>query len=247
MEKISAIVTTYNYAHWLPDALNSLLAQTFPLHEIIIVDDGSTDNTHEVAEGMIHAASEGPAEKRMGACPKMSYIHQANQGLAVARNTGIAASTGSHILILDADDRVALSFAAKCVTVLRRNPYLSGVYTWQAWFGTGEFSLGQVFKNPTWNMASLIRGNSMNDCMIYDRRVWEDCRESNGYGYNSRMWGWCGYEFAIHAGSLGHKFEVLPEPLYFWRRGHESLGGRAWAKRDELFALIRSIHPELYR
>lgn len=247
METISAIVTAYNYATYLVEALDCLLGQTFPLHEIIVVDDASTDNTQEVAEGMFDAAAQGDPTKRLTPLPEMKYIlHAENQGLPVARNTGITESTGDCILILDADDRLALEFAAKCMDFLHSNPNLSGVYTWQKWFGTPEFSLGQVYKNPPWDFQSLLYGNMMNDCSLYRREVWEDCQRSNGHGYNPKMWGWCGYEFYIHAGKLGHKFGLLEEPLYFYRRGHETLGGRAWGHREELTARIRQLHPELY-
>lgn len=252
MEQISAIITTYNYQNYLPEALSSLLAQTFPLHEIIVVDDGSTDNTRELVQAMMGAVAEGDPSKRLTPKPKMVYIYQENQGLAVARNTGIAKATGSHILILDADDRVSLCFAAKCTELLRRNSGLSGAYTWQAWFGIPEFSLGQVHKNGGWNFQGLTKGNYMNDCSLYKIKVWEDVALSNGYGYDPDMWGWCGWEFYIHAGKLGHTWGLVEEPLYFWRRGHKAgdgqptLGGRAWQKRGELMSKIMSKHPELY-
>lgn len=254
METVSAIVTAYNYAHYLPDALNCLLAQTFPLHEIIVVNDASTDNTEEVASGMIDAASKSPGDKRITPIPSMTLVsHIENQGLPVARNTGIAQSTGSHILILDADDAVSLSFVEKCIAFLRSNPSWSGVYTWQKWFGSPEFCLGQVNKNPPWNYSSLLGGNFMNDCSLYKRGVWKDIRARNGYGYDPDMWGWCGWEFYIHAGKLGHEWGLVPEPLYWWRRGHKAeggqptLGGRAWGNKAELFGKIRSKHPGLYK
>ncbi len=254
LEKISAIVTAYNYAHYLPDALNSLLGQTFPLHEIIVVDDASTDNTQELVEGLFDAAAHGPLDKRLTPVPEMKYIlHQENYGLPVARNTGIAASTGDYILILDADDRVSLYFAETCITFLRSQPHLSGAYTWQKWFGMPEFSLGQVYKNPPWDFRSLPHGNFMNDCSLYERKTWEDVRHYNGHGYDPTMWGWCGWEFYIHAGKLGHEWGLIEEPLYFWRRGHETrdgqptLGGRAWGKREELLAKIHAKHSELYK
>lgn len=254
MEKISAIVTIHNWACYLPEALNCLLAQTFHLHEIIVVDDASTDNTQEVAQGMFHAAAEGDPEKRLTPLPNMKYLlHAENRGLPVARNTGIEHATGSHILILDADDRVALCFTEKCVELLRQNLRLAGAYTWQKWFGIGEFSLGQVHKNGGWDFRGLPHGNFMNDCSLYKRQVWEDVKASNGYGYDPEMWGWCGWEFYIHAGKLGYEWGLVPEPLYWWRRGHTTqdgqptLGGRAWGKREELMAKIHRKHPELYK
>jgi glycosyltransferase involved in cell wall biosynthesis len=93
MPRVSAIVPCYNGAHFLPDALDSALAQTFADYELLVIDDGSTDNTAEVA-GDYSARHPG----------RVRYIHQENKGLAVARNTAIAAARGDLLALLDCDD-----------------------------------------------------------------------------------------------------------------------------------------------
>ncbi len=89
MPKISVIIPSYNCAAYLATAVESVLAQTYTDHEIIVVDDGSTDTT---------AAAIAPYLDRV------QFIRQANKGLPGARNTGIRASTGELIALLDADD-----------------------------------------------------------------------------------------------------------------------------------------------
>lgn len=89
MQKISVIIPTYNYAHFIAEAVESVLAQTFPIFEIIVVDDGSSDNTEEII-------------KQFG--DKVKYIRQKNGGVGLARNTGVKNSTGDFIAFLDADD-----------------------------------------------------------------------------------------------------------------------------------------------
>lgn len=88
---ISAIITGYNYARFLPAAIESVLAQTRVPEEIIVVDDGSTDNTAEVVG---RYADRG-----------VRYIFRQNGGVSAARNTGIRASKGDLIAFLDGDDR----------------------------------------------------------------------------------------------------------------------------------------------
>lgn len=88
MDKISVIIPAFNAALYLGEAIESVLAQTMPADEIIVVDDGSDDNTAGLAEKY----------------PRVHVIHQPNQGCAVARNTGIAASSGTWLAFLDADD-----------------------------------------------------------------------------------------------------------------------------------------------
>lgn len=86
---ISVVIPAYNYARFLPKAIDSALRQEHPANEILVVDDGSTDNTAEVVA-------------RYG--PPVRCIYQENAGLPAARNTGIKAARFSHIAFLDADD-----------------------------------------------------------------------------------------------------------------------------------------------
>lgn len=90
MPEVSVIIATYNRADLLPRAIQSVLDQTYQDFELIVVDDGSTDNTREVVESF----EDG----------RIRYIWQENQERAVARNTGIAASNGQYITFLDSDD-----------------------------------------------------------------------------------------------------------------------------------------------
>lgn len=89
--KISVVIPSYNSAHCLPVAVASVLAQTRAADELIVVDDGSTDNVREVCDSF------GPAVK---------YVRRKNGGLSAARNTGVANASGDWFLFLDADDRL---------------------------------------------------------------------------------------------------------------------------------------------
>ncbi len=89
MARVSVIIPAYNYAHFLPEAIESVLQQNYRDFEIIVVDDGSTDNTREVLYKYWN---------------KITYIYQENKGLPAARNTGIRASQSDYIAFLDADD-----------------------------------------------------------------------------------------------------------------------------------------------
>ena len=86
---VSVVIPTYNYAHFLIGAVESALAQTYPDREVIVVDDGSTDDTRDRL---------APFDGRI------RYIHQENRGLSAARNAGIRAARGPLIAFLDSDD-----------------------------------------------------------------------------------------------------------------------------------------------
>lgn len=85
---VSVIIPSYNHGKYLPEAIKSIREQDYSNVEIIIVDDGSTDNTSDVVKTL----------------PPVKYIYQHNQGLSAARNTGIKNSAGEMLVFLDADD-----------------------------------------------------------------------------------------------------------------------------------------------
>lgn len=89
--KISVVVTCYNYGRYLEACLNSVFRQTFKGIEIIVIDDGSTDNTGEVVKQFLNR-------------PNFKYVYQENRGQASAKNAGIRNATGEYIAFLDADD-----------------------------------------------------------------------------------------------------------------------------------------------
>ena len=89
MVKVSAIIPAHNSAKYIVQALESVFQQTFVDYEVIVVDDGSTDNTREVVQPYLN---------------RLRYVWQPNQERSVARNTGIAEARGEFIALLDSDD-----------------------------------------------------------------------------------------------------------------------------------------------
>jgi glycosyltransferase involved in cell wall biosynthesis len=123
--RVSVVVPAYNYAHFLPAALDSVLAQTDRDWECIIVDDGSTDDTAAVADAYVRRD------------PRFRYIHQANRGLAGARNTGVRNARGDAIQFLDADDRLLPPKLERHAAYLDPHPECDIVYG-DVWFFRSE-------------------------------------------------------------------------------------------------------------
>src|SRR3990170_3473675 len=114
MSKVSVIIPAYNSARFLPEAIESVLAQTYKDYGIIVIDDGSTDNTKETLEPYFD---------------KIKYIYQQNQGAASARNTAIRHSQGEYIAFLDADDVWLPEKLHIQVEYLNNNPGIAMVYS----------------------------------------------------------------------------------------------------------------------
>jgi len=127
--RTSIIITCYNYAHYLPFAIASALAQTLPAAEIILVDDGSSDNTAQIA------AEFGE---------RVRYIYQSNRGLSAARNRGIQSASGEYVGFLDADDLWSPDFLKSLVPLLDREPTLGAVYCGSQFIDALGHRLSQV-------------------------------------------------------------------------------------------------------
>ncbi|MBC6610245.1 glycosyltransferase [Hymenobacter sp. BT507] len=159
---VSVIIPCYNQAHFLGKALASVQQQSYPAVEIVLVDDGSTDNTRAVA---------------LAYEPALRYVYQDNQGLSAARNTGIRHSTGTYLVFLDADDWLYPQALALNVAHLQQHPHAA--------FVSGAFTRVFVDENRLQYEAKpidadhylhLLRGNyiGMIAAVLYQRWAFEE-------------------------------------------------------------------------
>src|SRR5262245_9327205 len=114
MPEVSVIIPSHNSAKYLTDAVGSVLSQSFQGFEVLVIDDGSTDETSEVI-------------KRYGR--RVTYILQSNAGVAAARNRGIKGSRGRYVAFLDADDTWHPNKLEAQIRALRENPGYRACYT----------------------------------------------------------------------------------------------------------------------
>ncbi len=116
MPKVSVIIPAYNAMSYLPETLESVLQQTFTDLEILIVNDGSSDNIVEWASSLTD--------------PRIKLISQSNQGVSIARNTALSNAKGEYIAFLDADDLWEQTKLEKQVQFLDNHPTVGLVATW---------------------------------------------------------------------------------------------------------------------
>lgn len=153
---IGVVITTYNHAHFLEDALASVGNQTRPADRVVVVDDGSTDDPASVAARF----------------PGVTLIRQRNAGLSAARNAGLAALDTRYVTFLDADDRLeprALEAALACFS---RAPECAFVYGGHRYIDREGAPIGERYEPPGRDpFARLLRGNfiAMHGTVTYRR------------------------------------------------------------------------------
>lgn len=206
--RVSVIVPAWNAARYLSEAIGSLLAQTFQNFEVIVIDDGSTDDTYEIA--LRHVDS------------RITVIrHETNSGPAAARNTGIRHAKGAYIALLDADDTAYPERLALQVEALDKDSSLVMVGSHISLMtATGE-PLHRVFRRPITpdeTAIALIFGNALSAVTMFRKdRIpvggYRTLRVSEDYDFNMRM-------------ALRGKVTNLDVPLTYVRIRRDGLTGQ---------------------
>lgn len=157
--KVSVIIPAYNQANFLDNAIQSVYAQTYRDYEIVVVDDGSTDDTATVAQ-------------RHG--ERIRYLHQENRGLAGARNTGIRAASGELVALLDSDDTWLPDYLLTMVMLANRHPEASVFYCAARCMDEGGRPLSQIVGTSAKDITDLywvlLRSNFLIPSTITMRR-----------------------------------------------------------------------------
>jgi glycosyltransferase involved in cell wall biosynthesis len=197
---VCVVVTTYNHAHYLEQALASIARQTLVAAQVVVVDDGSTDDPDSVLRDR----------------PEIQLIRQRHHGLSSARNTGLAAARTTYILFLDADDVLCSDALAAGLACAGDHPGTAFVYGAHARADAslvpqGEPSYRAVGDDP---FASLLRGNvvGMHATVLYRRMVLVAAR-----GFDPSLTTCEDYDLYLR---LAHRHPVASHPecvaLYRW-------------------------------
>jgi glycosyltransferase involved in cell wall biosynthesis len=204
---ISVVMSCYNYGRYLADSISSVFNQTYKDIELILVDDGSSDNSYQVAEGFKHEL-------------RFRYIYQENSGQANAKNTGLSMAKGNFIAFLDADDLWTRDKLEKQLTLFT-SEYVGVVYSRAKYISEiGEevnFKLAGKYLQPR-------RGN-VTDFLIMDNFVpfsssivRRSCFEQFGNFDESLKMG-IDWDLWLRI-STKYTFDFIDEPLLLYRIGH---------------------------
>lgn len=164
---ISVIVPCYNQAIYLSETLQSVLEQEFQDWECIIVNDGSSDNTEDIARQWEEKDS------------RFKYLYKNNGGLSDARNYGIKYALGSYILPLDSDDKIGKLYISEAIKVFSSIPNVKLVYSNLILFGAEN----QQLVTPDYLYENMLTENRIFCSGIYRK---EDYLKTNGYNSNMK-------------------------------------------------------------
>ena len=220
---VSIIVPIYNAASYLQETLDSILASTYRPIEVVMVDDGSKDNSLRIAQDYCANHFE------------CVVVAQENRGVSAARNTAIRLAKGIYILPVDADDKIADTFIQKAVEVIENNNDVRvvGCRCWM--FG----AVNKEWKLPQFSHALLARKNMIPATAMYRKSDWERCG-----GYCEQEIYREDWDFWLSMMELGGTFYKLNEVLFFYRISMGSRRTLAQKHKKIIVDTINRRHPD---
>jgi glycosyltransferase involved in cell wall biosynthesis len=245
---VAVLVPVYNYASYLPGCVESIQSQAEPPKEIILVDDGSTDNSHEVITKLAEADS------------RIIPVFQENQGVAAARNHGIQATAAPYIICLDPDDRIMPEYIKTCHAAIRADRSLGIVYTGLLIQGEGGQPIPSSWPPEfDWEgqaKVSVPPSNCIPCAAMFRREMWE---RAGGYkqvyapaedaefwtrglsvGFNARKVSNAGlFLYQAHSGSASRRLTYHAIDQYHpWMRDKEYPMGAPQQKKPKVRSYV---------
>jgi glycosyltransferase involved in cell wall biosynthesis len=221
---VTVAISCFNYGEFLPEAVDSALAQAGGEPRVIVVDDGSSD-------GDTLAALE-----RLP--PQVQVISQHNAGVAAARNAALEASQTPYVLVLDADDRLAQDAIATLREPLERDPQLGFAYGLIRFFGAWE----GLVKFPPYDPYGLLFRHNIGSTALMRRSLAEDIG-----GFDPDFPGYEDWEFWVHALARGWRGRRVEQVALLYRRHEITRHLRARAGYRGTYRQLRRKHADLYR
>ena len=208
---VSVVIPCYRQSHFLPEALESVFAQTYPGVEVIVVNDGSDDDTEAVA-------------KRYG--DRVRYLYQENGGLSSARNAGIRVAAGEWIQLLDADDMLTPEKIALQVAAVADRPEVDIIYSGYWCFGPSRpgrhwtYSTVEFSKNPfTAFVMDWERGLSIPSHAFL---IHKSCFERGGF-FDTSLPNHKDWDRQIRFAAAGMKYLYVPGQTALYRTTRDSM------------------------
>jgi glycosyltransferase involved in cell wall biosynthesis len=226
---VSVIVPCYNQALYLSDCINSVINQKHIFWECFIIDDGSQDNTPEVAAKFAKQDD------------RIKYIHKNNGGPSSARNLGIANSKGEFILPLDADDKIHPDYIVEALKIFQKNESVSVVYSKARLFG----AINKTWYLPPFKPEILAFQNVVFCSAIIRKKILQQvgCYDENLI-YGNEDW-----ELWISIIEANGKFYRIEKIYFYYRISKKSRTIDLKAdeeKKLQTTKIILNKHPDFF-
>mgnify|MGYP004645608971 FL=1 len=222
---VSVVIPVYNMEAYLAETLRSVLASDYPAFEVVVMDDGSKDDSLAIARQFASADA------------RVSVYTQPNAGACVARNQAITRTKGRYILPVDADNTISPDFIRKAVEVIESDDEVKVVAPRADFVGdrSGEWHL------PPFSLSLLARKNIMDTCALYRKVDWE------------RVGGYCeeivareDWEFWIAMLKDGGKVVRLSEICLHYRIRQQSKRVSDRSQKRHVVEVLNRRHPEFF-
>lgn len=231
---ISVIIPTYNSDKYICEAIESVLSQSYLNYEIIVVDDGSYDDTKSIIRDRY---------------PLVRYYFTDNKGVSSARNYGISMARGEYIAFLDSDDRWLPTKLEKQRSSFQKNPKLGMVFTENSFFNNVGVIQERMNKRKRLMSGDIVRNIFLNSYVatptvmvrksIFDKVGWFE--EGLLIAEDDNMWMRIGMEYCV---------ELIDEPLVQCRITEGSLSRKShniFSGIREHIGVIKKKYPSMYR
>jgi glycosyltransferase involved in cell wall biosynthesis len=221
---VTIVIPCHNYGRFLSEAVESALAQTYPEVEIVVIDDGSIDDSLEVARRY---------------ADRVRVLSQENAGMERTCNRGVEEASGEYVVILSADDRIEPAYVEQLHAALAATPDASYAYSSARLFGSED----RLARSRPFSAFLLARGpNYVNGSALVRR---SDYLEVGGYSELGEI-AYEDWDLWLKLAGRGRRGTYVARPLLHWRRhgnGSRNPEERAAIGRSE--AAVRARHPEL--
>lgn len=231
---VSIIIPAYNQAHFLAEAVQSGLDQTYPHVEVIVVDDGSTDDTAQVGQSFADA--------------RVRYVYKENGGLSSARNEGLRQARGDYISYLDSDDYFHPQKLEILLKTIQEKPEI-GLAAGQA-IPVDESGnhIGKLFDKPLpTDLKELLLGNPLHVGGVLVRRSWQD---QVGF-FDETLRSYEDWDMWLRLALAGCQMEYVDQPVSYYRfhqaqmtRDGRQMTTATFAVLDKLFANDSELPPD---
>jgi len=224
--RVSVVMATYNYGQYIAQAIQSVMKQTYTDWELLIVDDGSPDDTPEVVRPYL-------------ADPRLHYHRQENRGQPQAKNVGIRLSRGNLIAFLDADDAWLPTKLAKQVALFDADPELGVAYT-----SLQRMNAEGQLLSP--KKRAMVRGHVLQEAFrrtippFSSSMVRREVFDEVGH-FDESIPLAIDYDFWLRV-ALKYRFDYVDEPLLLYRTGHANLSRRS---AERLNIVLNKIIPKI--